>query len=54
VRGTARTTSDRHDGTPIAVQQHSVLDSDLVKHISIVVCSAHHYLAKAPAPRKRK
>jgi hypothetical protein len=54
VRGTAWTTSDRCDGTLIAVQQHSVLVSDLVKHISILVRSGHHYLAQAPAPTKRK
>ncbi len=54
VRGTAWTTTDRCDGTLIAVQQHSVDVTDLVKHKTILVKAGHHYLAKAPSPRKRK
>ncbi len=48
VRGTKWTTTDRCDGTLIAVQQHSVLVTDLVKHITVLVTAGHHYLAKAP------
>jgi hypothetical protein len=48
VRGTSWTTTDRCDGTLIAVQQHSVLVTDLVKHITILVRAGHHYLARAP------
>jgi hypothetical protein len=54
VLGTAWTTTDRCDGTLIAVQQHSVLVTDLVKHITVLVRAGHHYLAKAPAGRKHK
>jgi hypothetical protein len=53
VRGTKWTTTDRCDGTLIAVQQHSVLVTDLVKHTTILVRAGHHYLAKAPT-RKHK
>jgi hypothetical protein len=53
VRGTAWTTADRCDGTLIAVQQHSVLVTDLVKHKTILVRAGHHYLAKPPASRKQ-
>jgi hypothetical protein len=49
VRGTAWTTTDRCDGTLIAVQLHSVLVTDLVKHITVLVRAGHHYLAR---PRK--
>jgi hypothetical protein len=48
VRGTAWTTTDRCDGTLIAVQQHSVLVTDFIKHITILVRAGHHYLARAP------
>ena len=37
------------DGTLIvAVQVHSVLVTDLVKHITVVVHAGQHYLAHAP------
>jgi hypothetical protein len=49
VRGTRWTTTDRCDGTLIAVQQHSVLVTDLVKHVTVLVTAGHHYLAR---PRK--
>jgi hypothetical protein len=52
VRGTAWTTTDRCDGTLIAVQQHSVLVTDFVKHKTVLVRAGHHYLAKAPTRRK--
>jgi hypothetical protein len=45
VRGTRWTTVDRCDGTLIKVQQHSVLVSDFVRHISLVVRAGHQYLA---------
>jgi hypothetical protein len=48
VRGTKWTTTDRCDGTLIAVQQHSVLVTDFIKHITILVRAGHHYLARAP------
>jgi hypothetical protein len=53
VRGTKWTTTDRCDGTLIAVQQHSVLVTDLVKHITVLVTAGHHYLAKAPTGKKK-
>ncbi len=53
VRGTRWTTIDRCDGTLISVQQHSVLVSDLVKHISRLVRAGHSYLALAPKPKHR-
>jgi hypothetical protein len=53
VRGTAWTTTDRCDGTSIAVQVHSVLVTDLVKHITILVRAGHHYLAKAPTKKHK-
>jgi hypothetical protein len=46
VRGTRWTTTDRCDGTLIAVQQHSVLVTDLVKKITVLVRAGHHYLAR--------
>jgi hypothetical protein len=46
VRGTRWTTSDRCDGTRIAVQQHSVQVTDLVRHITVLVTAGHSYLAK--------
>jgi hypothetical protein len=49
VLGTQWTTTDRCDGTLIAVQQHAVQVTDLVKHITILVKAGHSYLAK---PRK--
>ena len=48
VRGTQWSTADRCDGTLISVQLHSVLVSDLIKHISVLVQAGHSYLAKAP------
>jgi hypothetical protein len=48
VRGTQWTTTDRCDGTLIAVQVHSVLVTDFVKHITLLVTAGHHYLARAP------
>jgi hypothetical protein len=51
VRGTQWTTTDRCDGTLIAVQLHSVLVTDLVKHITVLVKAGHHYLARAPKHR---
>jgi hypothetical protein len=52
VRGTKWTTSDRCNGTLIAVQQHSVLVTDLVRHKTILVTAGHSYLARAPKGRK--
>jgi hypothetical protein len=49
VLGTQWTTTDRCDGTQIAVQLHSVLVSDLVKHITVLVKAGRSYLAR---PRK--
>jgi hypothetical protein len=46
VRGTRWTTADRCDGTLISVQQHSVLVTDLVKKITVLVKAGHHYLAR--------
>jgi hypothetical protein len=46
VRGTAWTTTDRCDGTLIAVQLHSVFVQDLVKHITKLISKGHSYLAK--------
>jgi hypothetical protein len=51
VRGTRWTTVDRCDGTLISVQQHSVLVTDLVKHINRLVKAGHSYLALAATPR---
>ncbi len=48
VRGTEWTTTDRCDGTLIAVQLHAVLVQDLVKHITKLVTQGHSYLARAP------
>ncbi len=48
VRGTRWTTKDRCDGTWIAVQLHSVLVTDFVKHITVLVHQGQHYLAHAP------
>lgn len=48
VRGTRWTTVDRCDGTLISVQQHSVLVTDLVKHIDRLVKAGTRYLALAP------
>jgi hypothetical protein len=53
VRGTQWTTTDRCDGTLVAVQLHTVLVNDLVKHITVAVRAGHSYLAKAPT-KKRK
>jgi hypothetical protein len=47
VRGTQWTTTDRCDGTLIAVQLHSVLVTDLVKHITLLIKAGHQYLAHA-------
>ncbi len=47
VRGTRWTTADRCDGTRIAVQQHSVLVTDFVKRINVLVKAGHSYLARA-------
>jgi hypothetical protein len=47
VRGTQWSTTDRCDGTLIAVQVHSVLVTDFVKHISVLVKAGQHYLARA-------
>jgi hypothetical protein len=49
VRGTQWTTSDRCDGTLIAVQVHAVLVTDFVRHINILVHAGHSYLARRPA-----
>jgi hypothetical protein len=48
VRGTRWTTTDRCDGTLIAVQLHAVEVTDLVKHITKLITQGHSYLAKAP------
>jgi hypothetical protein len=47
VRGTQWTTTDRCDGTLIAVQFHSVLVTDFVKHVTVLVTAGHSYLARA-------
>jgi hypothetical protein len=52
IRGTKWTTSDRCNGTLIAVQQHSVLVTDFVRHKTILVTAGHSYLARAPKGRK--
>jgi hypothetical protein len=56
VRGTQWTTTDRCDGTLIAVQVHAVEVTDLVKHITILVHAGHQYLALAhpPKPKHKK
>lgn len=46
VRGTQWNTIDRCNGTGIHVITHSVLVTDLVKHINILVKAGHTYLAK--------
>jgi hypothetical protein len=51
VRGTQWTTTDRCDGTAIAVQLHTVLVTDFVRHITVSVSAGHSYLAKAPKHR---
>jgi hypothetical protein len=53
VRGTQWTTTDRCDGTLIAVQQHAVEVTDLVKHITILVHAGNHYLALAHPPKTK-
>jgi hypothetical protein len=47
VRGTVWNTADRCDGTLIAVRRDTVLVTDFVKHISLLVRAGHSYLAKA-------
>jgi hypothetical protein len=47
VRGTQWTTTDRCDGTLIAAQLHSVLVTDFVKHVTVLVRAGHSYLARA-------
>jgi hypothetical protein len=54
VRGTQWTTSDRCDGTLIAVQVHAVLVTDFVRHITILVHAGHHYLALAHPPKAKQ
>jgi hypothetical protein len=54
VRGTRWTTSDRCNGTAVRVQVHSVLVTDLVKHITVLIKAGHSYLALAPTPNKHK
>jgi hypothetical protein len=54
VRGTQWSTTDRCDGTVIAVQIHAVQVTDLVKHITIVVHAGHRYLALAHPPKQKK
>jgi hypothetical protein len=53
VRGTQWTTSDRCDGTLIAVQVHAVQVTDLVKHITLLVHAGHQYLALAHPPKTK-
>jgi hypothetical protein len=48
VRGTQWTTTDRCDGTLIAVQVHAVQVMDFVKHKTVLVRAGHSYLARAP------
>jgi hypothetical protein len=52
VRGTQWTTTDRCDGTLIAVQEHTVLVTDFVKHMTVAVHAGHSYLARAPRTRR--
>jgi hypothetical protein len=47
VRGTQWTTTDRCDGTLIAVQLHRVLVTDFVKRLTVLVSAGHSYLARA-------
>ncbi len=47
VRGTQWTTSDRCDGTQVAVQVHAVLVHDFVRGINVLVHAGHSYLAKS-------
>jgi hypothetical protein len=47
VRGTQWTTTDRCDGTLIAVQVHAVQVTDLVRHITRLITAGHSYLARA-------
>ncbi len=54
VRGTQWSTTDRCDGTLIAVQIHAVEVTDLVRHITILVHAGHHYLALAHPPKTNK
>jgi hypothetical protein len=54
VLGTQWTTTDRCDGTLIAVQVHAVQVTDLVKHITLLVHAGHHYLALAHPPKAKK
>jgi hypothetical protein len=53
VRGTQWTTTDRCDGTLIAVQLHAVEVTDLVRHVALLITAHHSYLAEAPSTRKR-
>jgi hypothetical protein len=52
VRGTQWTTTDRCDGTLIAVQVHTVLVTDFVKHVTIAVHAGHSYLARPRRARR--
>jgi hypothetical protein len=54
VRGTQWSTTDRCDGTLIAVQIHAVQVTDLVKHITVLVHAGHRYLALAHPPKHKK
>ncbi len=54
MRGTQWSTTDRCDGTLVAVQIHAVEVTDLVKHITILVHAGHHYLALAHPPKQKK
>jgi hypothetical protein len=45
--------SDRCDGTLTVVHRDTVVVSDLVRHVSVVVRQGHRYLARAPSKRRR-
>jgi hypothetical protein len=53
VRGTEWTTTDRCNGTLIAVQRHTVAVADFVRHVTILVHQGHSYLAQAPRSRHK-
>ena len=46
--GTGWRTSDRCDGTQIAVTAGKVTVSDFVRHRTVVLTAGHHYLARRP------
>jgi hypothetical protein len=47
VRGTAWDTADRCDGTLVKVKRGSVVVSDFVRHIAVILNAGQQYLARA-------